>query len=290
MDTIIINNQNATVNSDNNRFALKLPHGQRFEDLQICLSSLYLYNSWDNITATFANQSVSYTWHDASSNSITIPAGNYTVSDLSAYIQLQMFENGHYLVDENGDNYFFLRLEENPTYYSVTLTSVVIPTSLPASYTNPASMTFPGTASTTLLVVPSLTSNSTKGFGLLIGFNAGSYPAVSQTSTYQVNSTNIPVIHPVSNVLVRCNLVDNSKFHVQDNLIKTFTANVGVGSQIIIEPNQYTWYNILEGMYDTITVSFFDQEWRELIIKDGTIQIELTIREHKSKLCRNGNH
>ena len=95
MDTLILNGQNCTVSSDNNKFELRLPHGQRFEDLQVCLSSLYLYNSWDNVTALFANQTLSYTWFDATVNNITIPAGNYTVNDLSSYIQLQMYDNGH---------------------------------------------------------------------------------------------------------------------------------------------------------------------------------------------------
>jgi len=285
MSSILLNKQNnSTITSNNNKLTLRLSNGVELKNLEVCLSSLTIFYSWNNVTSAFANKTLSYTWHDSTVNYITIPDGFYTVSDLNQYIQFVMYNNGHYLVDTNGDNYYFITLEENPVYYGVTLTCTMIPTSLPSGYTNPASMGFPVTASVTLLTIPAYTTDSrglTYGFGKLIGFTAGTYPSVSQITTYTVNSSVTPVIHPVTNVYVKCNLVDNSKFNIQDNVIKVFTPQVTVGSQIVIEPYQYTYYSVLPKIYDEINISFFDQNFSPLAILDDNIQVELQLKEKK---------
>lgn len=285
MESIIINPRNATINADNNRISYRMPVGLKFKDLQITLSNLFIYYSWDNVTTLFANTTFSYTWHDATVNTVTLTPGFYTTSDINGFLELTMKTNNHYLVDSNGEDFFFLNLVSNPVYYTVTQTSTVIPTALPSGYTNPGSMAFPVTASTVLLTIPTFTLAGTLGFGKLIGFSAGTTPAVSQTSTYQVNGTLIPEAHPVCDVIVTCNLVDNSRFHVQDHVILTFTADVNVGNQIRVEPNIHTFYNVIERYYEFIEIEFLDQNLRPLVVKDPNFQIELTVRQ-KPKFAR----
>lgn len=278
--SIILNkNNNSTITTANNKLTLKLGVGAELKDTEVCLSSLYIYYSWYNITALFANQTLSYTWHDDAVHSITIPEGFYTVGQINEYIEFEMFSNGHYLLDGNGDPVYYINLVINTVYYGITLTVTPVPTSLPSGYTNPASMTFPGALKTPLFNIPAYTDNSTKGFGILIGFTNASYPSTSQTTTYQVNNSVVPVIHPVNSVICTCNIADNSRFTTQSNILKQFTPTSTVGTQLIIEPVNFMWYHVINGIYDKIVISFFDQEYRPLQILDDNIQVELQLRQ-----------
>lgn len=278
--SVILNkSNNFTPTTNNNKITLKLGVGAELRNNEVCLSSLYIYYSWYNVTSVFANRTLSYTWHDDTEHSITIPEGFYTVTQLNEYLEFEMFSNGHYLLDSNGDPVYYLNFVTNSVYYGVTLTSTPVPIALPSGFTNPASMTFPVTAKTPLLNIPAFTDNGNKGFGLLIGFSAGSYPSTAQTTTYQVNNDLVPVIHPVNNVIVKCNLCDNSRYNTQDHVIKQFTPNSTFGTQLRIEPQNYVWYHVIDGIYDKIEISFFDDSYRPLIILDNNIQVELQIRE-----------
>ncbi len=284
MESIIINPRNSVVNTDNNRIIYRMPTGHKFRDLEITLSNFFIFYSWFNVTSLFQNTTYSYTWHDATVNPVVMPEGFYTTSDINGFLELTMKLNNHYIVDANGEDVFFLNLVSNPVYYTVTQTSTVIPTALPAGHSNPGGMAFPVTASTVLLNIPTFTVAGTLGVGLLIGFSAGTTPAVSQTSTFQVNGDLIPQAHPVSNVILTCNLVDNSRFHIQDHVILTFAANTSVGSQIRIEPNVHTYYSVVERYYEFIEIELLDQNLRPLIVKDPDFQIELTVRTKRKFL------
>ena len=262
---LIINSaDNINNNGSSNTITIKLPsaYNSKSND-QIALANLNIYYSWFNLTTAFNNTYCSYTWTDGVNYAVNFPPGFYQVSDLSAYIQLVMKTNGHYLVDSNGNIVYYLSLVVNPVYYSVTLTCSAIPNgSLPTGYTNPASVTLNGK-------VPLLVT-STNNFGKLIGYaNSTFFPATLSTVPAQFNSTLTPQVSPVTNVYVTCNWINNSSFSKYTNVIQNFTSTgTTFGSLISFYPTYILFYDIATKSYQDISISFYDQNFTPLQLND----------------------
>lgn len=60
---------------------------------QIMLKRIRMWNSWNNISAALANNIIRYS-NGVINQNITIPDGNYTLSDLFTYISAQITANG----------------------------------------------------------------------------------------------------------------------------------------------------------------------------------------------------
>jgi hypothetical protein len=277
--TIFINQANNT-STLNSQMTLLFTSQQNFKNKEIALKNLIMYYSWRNITAAFGNNDISYNWNGVN-HPILFPDGFYTasttVNDINAYIQLQMFQNGHYLRDANNNIVYFISLNLNIVYYAFTLTATPIPTSLTgvyANYTNPANITLSGF--TPQLVV----SNS--NFKTVIGFNAGTYPASAITTViYQINSTVTPQTSPINCVMVRCNLVNGAGINAFTDAIDIFTPTVGYGSQIIETPTRLQFFPIMDGMASQLTITFSDGFGRPLQIIDPTTTIIQLVIKNK---------
>jgi hypothetical protein len=258
--------------TQNNVVNLQLPSPLELKNQEVALQSLEIFNSWPNINnTTFNNNTVSYIFNGNTRN-LTLPSGFYQVSDINAYIQLQMYNYGDYLLNGTTPVYY-LSVITNPTYYSNTITATPIPTSLPTGYTNPNNITLSG-------VSPQLViSNS--AFGSLLGYAVGTFPSSPSSTTYQTNGTLVPQIAPVNNVLVGCNLVNSSRINTFPNTIGVFSANVSYGSQIQYAPYQLLFIPVVDGYYNNITVTLSDQLGRPLQNIDNNISIALIIRNKK---------
>ena len=268
---ILTSGDNTSTQTNTITFNLPVPYISDGNDT-ISLATLSLYNSWYNLTSVFNNLTVAYKLNGTTYN-ITFPPGSYQVTDLNAFIQLQMKNNNHYLVDNNGNNVYFISLQLNPVYYCVTLTCTPIPSSLPIGWTNPGSC--PLTGFTPLL----LTDNS--NWPILIGFaQNGTFPAVQQSTIYQVNSTLIPQITPITSINATCSWVNSSKFSRKYNVIQSFTSSGYTSGQLIsFYPPALLFYKVVPGNYSNISVSFIDQLGRSLQMNDTSqIQIILILR------------
>lgn len=99
--------------------------------------------SWFNVTDVYGNNTFSYLWPTVGNlGSYTefklhLPNGYYTLTDMNNFLESSFLENGHYLVDENGFNVFYLLLEVNVVRYRIQLTSFKIPSVLPLGWSNP---------------------------------------------------------------------------------------------------------------------------------------------------------
>lgn len=227
--------------------------------------------SWFNVTAAYGNQTVSYIFNGVTRN-ITFPPGFYAISDISAYIQLQMVANGDYLVDQNGNNVFFMNISLNTTYYSATLTCTPIPASLPTGWTNPHSITLSGNT-------PQLVVTNAK-WGLLIGFTTGTYPAVTQSSIFQANSNTTPVITNVTAVNISANIAATNYYNPSPQAIEIFTPDVAFANQIQITniPTDIDFVPCADGSYDRVTLTLTDQMNNPLGNNDNQITIKLILR------------
>ena len=263
--------QSNTTNSKANQLRLNLPIPYLCTNSEVALSNLFIYYSWRNITSTYGNNTCSYTFNSVV-YPVTFPNGNYSYDDMTGYLRLVMFQNGHYLINENGEYVYYISLLTNSVYYSCTITTTVIPASLPSGWTNPAGISLSGTTPTF-----NITNTS---FGTLIGFNTiASYPTTPQTSTKQFNSIVIPQISPVTSINVNSNMVNNSRFNVRNGQsIYSFSPNVGYASQIIIQPNELFWYRAIDQNYSYIELTFTDQTGADLQVLDTNIVASLVIR------------
>lgn len=263
-----------TSNSSNSQLKMNFPFPFSSQDNEIALSNAFIYYSWRNITSVYGNNTCRYTFNGSNFN-VTFPDGFYSYSDINGYLQSVMKTNGHYLLDANSNPVYYISIASNTVYYSVTLTCSVIPSSLPTNWTNPAGITLSGNCP--------LFTVLTSQFGTILGFNVNTYPSVTQATQYQINSSVVPQISPVTSINLNCNFVNNSKFNtLSPQCIYTFSPNVEYSSQIIIQPQTMLWFKILDQNYSYIDIQFKDQNGNNLQVLDNNIVVTLLVRNSKN--------
>ena len=273
IQSVILNQANNSA-ANANQMTLNFPFPYASTGEQIALANLFINYSWFNITSAYGNNTCAYIFN-GTSYPVTFTNGFYQASDISGYIQNVMFNNGHYLVDNNGNTIYYLSLVANYVYYGITLTCTPLPTSLPTGWTNPHGITLSG-------YTPSLVVNNS-AFGKLIGYNNLTTPATYTTTVqYQKNSDFTPQISPVTTINVACNMVNSAKFNTFGNVIYSFSPNVTFGSQIQVNPPNYIWFGIVEGQYSQMQISFMDQNYNPLQINDTNITLTLMIRKNQN--------
>jgi hypothetical protein len=257
---------------------LNFPQNLTIEnDEEIAILNCFINYSWKNLTTFYNNNSVQYTWPATGATLYTVNFGDVflLVSDISNYIQQVMFNNGHYLVNSNGQNVYYMNLVTNYTIYGITLTTTVLPSSLPSGWTNPASvpLSVPNALTPQLVI-------GVNNFASLTGFNKStSYPTTAQAVTTQINSPSIPKLSPSTGCFITCNLVNSPNYNTYGNVIHAFTPNVTFGSQIIIQPTQSIWYRAIGGQYNNLTINFTDGKLNPLGVLDSDIVLTLMLRK-----------
>jgi len=250
------------------------------KNCKIALASLQMYYCWVNINASvYNNNKFSYVWSNGTTYDITLPDGNYEISDINYYLQLSMIANKHYMIDSTGSNVYFLALSINPTYYNVQVASYQIPTSAQAttlSYTLPSGVTWSSPVSA---YSPQLIVSSTNNFKKIIGFNSGSYPSsYVQTGTYTKVSDFTPQVSPLSCILVHCNLINNN-FSSIPSVMYTFTDDgADYGGKVSINPNNLLFNDVPNGAYNYIELRFTDQSNNSISFLDPAITILLVLQ------------
>jgi hypothetical protein len=182
-----------------------------------------------------------------------------------------MITNKHYLIDLNGSYVYYLQWLTNPSYYAIQLNSFVLPSVLPASWSLPSGATWSLSALAPQLIIPAT------NFSLIVGLSAGSYPSTSQASNQSYTSTFTPQISPTSSILMLCDVINNNLGN--SSVLYSFSANVGFGSQININPPTLVWNSILDGAYSSLRVSFVDQNYKPVVIQDNNLIISLAIKD-----------
>ena len=290
MRTIIINGNNVVANTLNDTYKYSFPNGAvTFSNDQIAVASISIYFSWFNITSAttasrYNNNVYQYIWTDGGGSNtytVTMPDGYYEVSDLNAYLQYTMVQNGHYLVDGTGDFVYYLEMVINPTFYGVQVNSYPLPTALPAGFSNPAGIVFPAVAST-----PQLTILPTNNFGTVIGFAAGTYPPVVQATNYSAISSVAPQITPINSIIMTCNLLNNIYANPNTLLYSFNPSGTRFGELISIQVPQFAFVDILDGQYTDFQIQFFDQNLTRIYINDSNIAVLLVIGKKEQYILK----
>jgi hypothetical protein len=287
MRTIALSQRQIVPGSSNTTLTYDFPGGgvNIKQGTTIALSSITMFNSTPNITASYQNNTFFYKWVDGFTYTILIVDGFYEISNLNDYLHQQMLVNKHYLVESStGKFVWFLTLAVNTSTYKVDVVSYPMNSTdyPPASYTNPA----PGS-----WTVPALNINpqlvlAANGFRDIIGFGAGSFPGSSTVSaTTTVSSTAIPQVSPLSSYLLKCSIVNNN-YSIPNSLIYSFPPSGGFGAQFVVAPNQMSFIDCQVGYYNSLTVNITDQNDRAVVLLDPNMTILLVIDEdaHKTEL------
>lgn len=270
MDSFIINQTNS-VKGIPSKFQVKLPTPIFLKDKSSALAYLGIYYSWRNITNKLRNNFFQYQLN-GSTYDVEIPEGFYNISDINTFFEYVMADNGHYLVDEDGNNVYFLSLNANLIYYQVTFTCKPIPTVLPLKHTNPKNLDLSG-------ITPQFIFTNA-GFNQLLGINSGTYPPQANlTETKKFNSQNIAQISPVTTVLVGSNLSNNQHNNVNRTTFFQFTPNATYGSYMTFQPSFPIFFDSNNGYYDNIELSFYDQNGYPLDMIDTNITASILLKD-----------
>lgn len=241
---------------------------------KIGLKKLNLYYSWPNI---INNTSLTVGWRIGTSytNYVwTLPAKTnyYTVDELNESLQTFCIANGLYLINSDGDNVYYLELKANASTYKINLNLFTVPTSLPATWTQPGNFAgYPSVSVTPRFTIPTGSELITI-VGLVDQLYDGNTSNISYSSVY------VPQLIPVSTVFMTCNIAKNDIPINGSTVITAFTTRGTVyGSMIEIEPSEISWYEI-DTNTNNLEIAFYDQNFTALYIQDPQICVHLEVK------------
>jgi len=288
MRQIVVNRNNLTnEGTGNNKFVYRFPNSVVFKDSYIALSQASMYYSWYNISSTLQNNTFSITLSAGVFTTITLPDGQYEISDINAYIQQIMVENDFYMIDADGNYIYWLEMEVNATRYAVQFNCFEVPAVLPTGYTSPHA--FSGTAFYPQFKIPA-------NFNLIVGYvedfttpettndfiatyGTGTAYAKSLDDTFSFISTVSPDVQPNANCLVSISNIDNI-YASPNSIIYAITPQTGLGGLIQDKPSNYAWNKLLNGTYNQIRIELVGNDNDPLVMNDSNITLLFVIKEY----------
>jgi len=275
-NTLILNSSNI-INNNNNTLEYKFINGNYKvnDNSSIALSSFVIPYSWFNITTEYNNKKMSYSFPTGATFitvNLTLPDGFYTVNDLNDFLHQQMISNGHYLINNLGQNVYYIELTYNVNYYACQILTFTVPTSLPAGWSAPPGFpAFPTVATSPIFGLP--IDGSVRS---ILGFSDNAFGG--STSNTSDLSNLVPQGSVVNSIVIRCSLVNNSITSPSD-IIDSFPIDSTFGSNINYVPNFEKWIKLRSGNYSGFTVSLFDQNLTPLKVKDPNMLLTLMIKQ-----------
>lgn len=295
MRVVVLNSTNIVPNGENNSLIYKFPNSVLFKGNSIAVSSVSMYYSWFNISASQQNNTFTYTWVNgavSTTYTVVIPDGLYEISDLNLYLQFIFIQNGNYLVDTAGKNVYYAEFLLNPTRYAVQVNTYYVPTSAQAivlGYTAPAGFAgFPTVSYNPIITFPAFFNN-------IVGFSAGyatpdntanAYvPPAGQTlitknnnGTISCLSTQAPNVQPNSSIYFSLSNINNP-YSSPSSIIYALVPTGGVGTLIAERPPQFAWNKLIDGTYNELRLQFLGTNFQPIQINDPQMTIMLVIKE-----------
>ena len=283
---IIINSSN--YNASNNCFRYPLPVAQKFENKEVGLTYISIYNSFFNISSEYGNNTIQLSYPIGAgytSYTFTIPDGYYSYNDLNYFLQQQLIANKLYLISGSGTsatNVYYVSIATNAVQYKAQLNFFPVPI---ASALTGLGLTTPAGAPaspTTANNTPQLVFNTS--FGSLIGFLASTLPATPTTTTsISIVSTTTPQISVVNSLVLTTNLVHNFGLSNPCSTFEGLALTGGFGSFITRSAGSVEYSDIATNEYQYIEIKFHDQNLNPLTLIDNDVLIILTIKDRDTK-------
>ena len=132
----------------------------------------------------------------------------------------------------------------------------------------------------TTAATPSFTLASSGSINAILGFKTGTY-ASSTSSSQSINGTITPVGSTVNALVVRCNLLTNNIAMPSDILDTVPITSTSFGSNLTYNPPFQKWINIRDGSYNSMTITFQDQNLNTVYANDPNLSMALLIRQKR---------
>lgn len=256
------------------RYIYKFGRAVDFSNIDIALGSVSLYYSWRNITSGLNNNSFQLIHPKTGGTdtlTITIPNGGYEVADINNYLRWYLIQQGYYIQNNTTlEQKVFAELRVNASTYSVEF--VAYPTiAVPVGWTAGSTYSYDGVGNTPQLVV------GANAFGTLIGFAAGTFPAVATALLNTSTSSATPELTQVLNVLVTLDCVDNP-FAPSSTVIHALSsAGTTYGHLINSEPTSLAFIPCQKTSRQEIVLNFVDQNMLPIDMVDTDIVCKLIL-------------
>jgi len=289
--TLVLNQSNLVLDGQNNKFVYRFPNSVQFKDNYLAFASCSIYYSWFNITQTYQNNFFTYNWINgagvATTYTVSIPDGLYEIVTLNQLLQFTMIQNGHYLVDNNGDNVYYAEFIINPARYAVQINTYLFPTALPVGWTNPAAVPFPPQSFNPIVTIPAklnIIVGYSAGFATDQNLNNAFVPPTSKyvsklgNGTISYISTVAPNVQPNSSLLFSLSNIDNA-YSQPSSILYTLVPSVAVGELISEKPPAFIWTKLINGTYNELRLTILGTDLNPIAINDPAITIVLVIRD-----------
>ena len=273
---LVMNGENYEPQSG--RFVMDFATPQKFNNTQISVAQISIFNSFSNITQELGNNTMSIFFPDGATHKeylINIPDGYYTVATFNKWLMKEFDDKYLYTLssDTLSHRYPFYLVQNH--YYQTILFFDKISARNDTQPTE-ATWTMPpaNAALTPYIVVP-------QSLGKLFGYletRLGNGRGTKQI----ISSTNVPAINQVQSLILSCNLVGSSQgISYPSDLISTLpVAGVKYGSMISKSYAKREWFDIPSNSeFRELSISVRDQNLKPLKIHDTNILILLSFRE-----------
>ena len=277
--TITFTSRNIVPGSNNNTLIYQFPSSVNFDNHSVAVAQVNMFYSWTNINANpLQNNKFSYSYDTGAGQvnfDVVIPDGIYEITDLNNFLQYTFITNGTYLVNDLGQNVYYIEFLLNPTLYAVQINTYPQLTALPVGWTNPSGL---GLGSTNANATITLTAK----FNEILGFVAGyvtPQPAVPNT-IFSVLSTVAPQVQPNPSVFLSMNCIQNI-YAIPSSIIYAITPVTASGTQISDRPNQYSWNRLLSGTYNQLRIQLLGTDLGAINILDPNMTIILLIQDNR---------
>lgn len=259
----------------NGRYVYRFGRNVDFSNIDIALGSVSLYYSWRNITTALNNNSFQIIHPKLGGTdtlTLTLPDGGYEIADINNYLRWYLITNGYYIQNNTTlEQKVYCELRVNASTYAVEF--VGYPTeAVPAGWTAGSAYTYDTIGNTPQLVVA-----SSNNFGTLIGYAAGTFPAIATNTLNTTSSTLTPVLTQVLNVLLTLDAVDNP-FSPSSTVIHALSsAGTQYGHLITSEPTTLSFIPCQKTSRQELTLQFVDQNMLPLQMIDFDIVAKLVL-------------
>lgn len=277
MRTLVLNKLNVVNDGRNSRFKYQFSTSIKFvEGDKIALSNAQIPYSNFNVMNQYSNNQFTYGGFGLTSVNIVIPDGFYTTENLNYLLQNEMIKNGHYLVNSNGENVYYINITTNQNRYRVQMDFFVVPSTLPSGWSNPAGFNLTSAGGRTLF----LSFDQSSKFQDLIGFKYGIYGYLQTTNISYLGDVP-PIPTNVNSYLITIpSIVSQSNININSSsAVYAKTPDVNFGNNIIIEPNNLIWVDINPGMFSNVEIVICSgDDGSQLYLQDSNSLIMLVIK------------
>jgi hypothetical protein len=277
---ITVNASNSQVTS-NYRYSFPLSGGMQLKNYEVALTSGFVFNSVFNVSEpVFGNSTFQYIYPTSAGPvtfNVQLQAGHYDIDTISQALASEMVKNKTYLVDDNGDNMFYVTMNVNSVYYGVSMSFTPVPSVLPAGWTLPAGAPALPAVNTTpqIVILPG-------GFSTLVGYPAATYPAAPQATQYISLSTLEPAVNPQWAFHVCLDTVNTVGINSVPSSIYPFSFDVGFLGQQKIQPYEAKFYPCRDVNINGLVISILDQDGKPALLQSKYAQFTLEFRKRDS--------